>query len=176
MRIQWRMPLVRAKERQVELLAHWLDDVVRLPGTRLRMGIDPLLGLVPLVGDVLATLLGAALLVMARQLGVPWRVVRSMSLNQLKNGLFGAVPFVGDAYSFHYKSNAINAALLLRAVKRGADGQCPLTARGITFRDVAGLTALLVPMLAVIGLVSAWFWIHNISYLSLFFPELYTKR
>lgn len=170
------MPLVRTKEQQAEVLAHWLDDVVRLPGTRLRLGVDPLLGLVPLIGDVLATLLGSIILVIARQLGVPWRVVLSMGLNQLRNGLLGAVPFLGDAYSFQYKSNAINAALLLRAVKRGADGQCVLAAHPITLRDLAGLIALILPMLAVIGLVSAWFWSHNISYLSLFWPTPYRSR
>jgi hypothetical protein len=164
------MALVRTKEEQAEALAHVLDDMLRVPGTRMRMGIDPLIGLIPVIGDAIATILAAPILLIALQLNVPWRIVASMGLNQLKNGLIGAIPFIGDAYSFHFKSNAINTALLLRAIKRGEDGACELTAHSITLRDIAGLAALLVPTLVLIGYISFWFWSHNISYLALFFP------
>jgi len=170
------MEMVRRKEERAEAVAHLLDDVLRVPGTRMRMGVDPLLGLVPLIGDAVATLLGMAILVIARQLNVPWRIVTEMGLNQLKNGLIGAVPFIGDAYSFHFKSNAVNTALLLRAVKRGEDGTCSLTPHSITLRDMAGLAALIIPIVALVGFVSLWFWDHNISYMSLFFPAPYNSR
>lgn len=89
--------MVRTKEERAEAIAHLLDDMLRVPGTRMRMGVDPLLGLVPVIGDAIATLLGMAILVIARQLDVPWRIVAEMGLNQLKNGLIGAIPFLGDA-------------------------------------------------------------------------------
>ena len=116
------MALVRSKEAQAEALAHALDDMFRIPGTRMRVGADPLLGLIPVVGDTLAALLGIPILVIARQLHVPWRIVAYMAWNQLKNGLIGAVPFIGDAYSFNFKPNAVNAALLLRT--RSAPWTC----------------------------------------------------
>ena len=65
----------------------------------------------PVVGDVISSAWGAAILVNARQLDVPWSVLTRMAYNQLKNGLIGAVPFVGDLYSFGFRSNALNAAL-----------------------------------------------------------------
>ncbi len=167
------MEMVRTKEAHAEAIAHMLDDVLRVPGTRMRMGVDPLLGLVPIIGDAIATLLGMAILVIARQLNVPWRIVAQMGLNQLKNGLIGAIPFIGDAYSFNFKSNAVNTALLLRAVKRGKDGTCLLTPHSITMQDVAGLAALILPTVALVAFVSVWFWDHNISYMSLFFPAPY---
>ena len=170
------MPMIRTKEQQAEAIAHVLDDIMSLPGMRIRMGADPLLGLIPIVGDALATLLGAAILVIARQLNVPWGVVVSMAFNQLKNGLLGAVPFVGDAYSFYFKSNAVNAAQLLRTVKAGTDGVCSLTTRPLTFHDVTGLAILILPIIGTAGLVSFWFWDHNISYLSLLFPGQYLSR
>src|SRR5574341_1676421 len=117
------MAMVRTKEEQAEAIAHVLDDVVRVPGTRIRIGADPVLGLIPVVGDAIATFLGVAILVVARQLNIPWRVVGTMAFNQLKNGLIGAVPSIGDVYSFHFKSNAVNAALLLRTVKHGEEGR-----------------------------------------------------
>jgi len=170
------MVTVRTKEQQAEVIAHMLDDMIRLPGTSIRMGADPLLGLIPVVGDAVATLLGSAVLVIARQLNIPWRLVASMAFNQLKNGLVGAVPFVGDLYSFHLKSNAVNTALLLRAVKRGEDGTCPLTTHRLTILDMAGLAALSLSIMALVCFVSFWFWKRDISYVSLFFPTPYNSR
>jgi hypothetical protein len=170
------MALVRTKEQQAEALAHVLDDMLRLPGTRMRMGVDPLFGLIPVVGDALVTLLGAPILVTARRLNVPWRIVAHMGFNQLKNGLIGAIPFFGDAYSFHFKSNVVNTALLLRAVKQGDHGTCPLTTHPMTVRDVVGLAVLIMPSTALIGFASVWLWNHNISLLALFFPTPYHSR
>lgn len=164
---------VRTKEEQAKTLAHVLDDMIILPGGHLRMGVDPLLGLVPVIGDTLTTLLGGAILVSARQLDVPWRIVARMAVNQWKNGLFGAIPFVGDAYSFYFKSNAVNAALMLRTIKGGKEGNCPLMTRPLTLYDVAGLAILIVPVIVLVTVLSSWFWNHNISYVSLLFPPPY---
>lgn len=164
---------VRTKEEEAEALAHVLDDMIILPGSHFRMGVDPLLGLVPVIGDTLATLLGGAILVSARQLDVPWRIVARMAVNQWKNGLFGAVPFIGDAYSFYYKSNAVNAALLLRTIRGNREGHCALTTRPLTLYDVAGLAILILPVIVLVTALSSWFWNHNISYVSLLFPPPY---
>ena len=56
---------VRTKEEQAAAIARSLDDIITLPGVGLRMGIDPVLGLIPVIGDALATLLGGAILVRA---------------------------------------------------------------------------------------------------------------
>lgn len=167
------MALVRAKEQQAEKIAHVLDDALHVPGTNLRIGADPLVGLMPVVGDAIATAWGAAILVNARQLNVPWSVLTRMAYNQFKNGLIGAVPFVGDLYSFSFKSNAINAALLLRAVKHGKEGTCSLTTHPLTIQDVFGLIMLILPTIALVAFASFWFWDHNISYFSILFPHFY---
>jgi Domain of unknown function (DUF4112) len=167
------MLTVRTQEEKTEALAHALDDMITLPGSCFRIGLDPLLGLVPVIGDALATLLGGAILVSARQLDVPWDIVARMALNQWKNGLLGAVPFIGDAYSFGFKSNAVNTALMLRTIKGGKEGNCPLTTRQLTLHDVAGLVILIVPLIILVTVLSAWFWSHNISYVSLLFPPRY---
>ena len=166
---------VRSKEQQAERLAHMLDDMLHLPGTRMRMGVDPLLGLIPVVGDALATVGGAAILVMARQLHVPWSLLAQMAYNLFKNGLFGSIPFAGDAYSFYFKSNAVNTALILRAVKHGEGESCSLTTHPLTIRDVIGLAVLILPTIALVICMSFWFWDHNISYLSILFPRFYQR-
>ena len=137
----------------------------------MRIGADPLAGIIPVFGDALVTAWGAAILIYARQLNVPWSVLTRMAYNQFKNGLIGAVPFVGDLYSFGFKSNAINAALMLRAVKRGKEGTCSLTTRPLRIQDVVGLIMLILPTLAVVAFASFWFWDHNISYFSILFSS-----
>jgi hypothetical protein len=164
---------VRTKEEQAEAIARALDDIIIVPGVGLRAGVDPFLGLIPVIGDALATLLGGTILVFARQLDVPWDIVARMAFNQWKNGLLGAVPFVGDAYSFFFKSNAVNTALLLRTIKAGKEGNCPLRTRTLTLYDFAGLAILIVPVIVLITVLSSWFWNHNISYVSLLFPPRY---
>jgi len=170
------MTPVALKEEQAEKLAHWLDDVLRVPGTSTRLGADPLIGLTPVIGDVVTTLLGSSILVIARQLDLPWTSIAYMAYNQFKNGVIGSIPFLGDAYSLYFKSNAVNAALLLRTVKHGHEGVCPLTTRSLTAQDLAGLALCILPTLVLSAWVSLWFWNHHVSYLSLFFPVLYQSR
>ncbi len=170
------MDLVRTKEQQAERIAHLLDDRSHIPGTSIRFGLDPILGLVPVIGDVIVTAWGAAILVIARQLGMPASVVLRMGSHLLINGLVGTVPLFGDLYSVGYKSHAKNAALLLWTVKRGEEGACRLTTRSLNVGDVALLLTLIVPILAAVGFAAFWLWEHNISLLSLFFPPLYQSH
>ena len=72
---------VRDKEVQAETIARVLDNAMALPGLRPKVGLDPVVGLFPIVGDTMATIGGAAILVMARQLQVPWEVQLRMAYN-----------------------------------------------------------------------------------------------
>src|SRR5919112_6517544 len=112
------MEPVRGKEIQAETVARLLDDVIAIPGTRLRFGIDPLVGLIPVVGDVLTVVCGAFILLTARQLGVPRKELARMMYYQLLNGVIGAIPVFGDFYSFVFKSHAKNCAVLVRALRK----------------------------------------------------------
>ena len=98
-----------------ELLAKVLDTAVKIPGTPFYLGLDPLLGLIPGLGDLLANLIGTAILVLAARLQVPQIVIARMSLNLLINGTVGAIPIVGDLFSIWFRSHARNAELLRRA-------------------------------------------------------------
>jgi len=103
-----------------ELLAKILDTTVKIPGTPLYLGLDPLLGLIPGVGDALASLIGTAILGMAARLQVPRIVLARMSLNLLINGAIGVIPIVGDLFSVWFRSHARNAALLRQAATEPA--------------------------------------------------------
>ena len=166
---------VREKETQAENIARVLDNALALPGLP-RVGIDPLIGLFPIVGDTIVTVGGASILVMARQLRVPWDVQLHMAYNLLKNGLIGAIPLFGDFYSFVFKSHQLNAALLVRSVKRGEDAHCELAPRPLSFGDLSALALLILPIVLLVLAASLWFWNHEASLLDLLYPTPYQSR
>jgi hypothetical protein len=93
-------------------LARLLDDLVSVPGTRLRFGVDPLLSLVPFLGDAVGTALSGYLVVIAARYGAPASVIARMVLNALIDLVFGIVPAIGDVFDFGWKANRRNLALL----------------------------------------------------------------
>ena len=97
-----------------DVIATLLDSAFSIPGTSIRIGIDPLLGLIPGIGDYLSNLIGSSLLFLASRSGVPKIVIFRMSLNIFLNMIIGAIPGIGDLFSFWFKSNIRNAHLLHR--------------------------------------------------------------
>jgi Domain of unknown function (DUF4112) len=97
---------------RVARLAYWLDDRFRIPGTRRRVGLDGLLGLVPGIGDTATTLIAAYIVLEAARLGVPGRTLGRMLLNVGLDSLIGLVPLLGDLADLAWKANRRNARLL----------------------------------------------------------------
>ncbi len=118
--LQWEVlpPEEKQKRAEVEPLFRWLalimDNVLRVPGTRFRFGLDPLIGLIPGIGDTGSALVSAIALIQAARRGLPKILLARMSLNILLNELVGIVPVIGDAFSFWFKSNVRNYELLKR--------------------------------------------------------------
>jgi hypothetical protein len=118
--VEWEVlpPEEKRKRAELEPLFRWLalvmDDFLRVPGTKFRFGLDPLLGLLPGVGDTASALISAFALVQAARRGLPKILLARMSLNILINELVGIIPVIGDAFSFWFKSNARNHELLKR--------------------------------------------------------------
>jgi len=127
------------------LLAFILDDLIPIPGTKFRVGLDPIIGLIPGLGDTSTTAVASLVLVQAVRAGVPRIVLARMALNMLINGIMGAVPGVGDVFSAWFKSNRMNYRLLVKHTSGG---------RRSTAGDWAFLIVLLTVVAAVI-LVSA---------------------
>ena len=97
-----------------EFIARLLDSAFFIPGTRIRIGLDPLLGLIPGIGDIIANLIGSSILFFAVQLQVPKIVIARMALNMGINTVIGAIPGLGDLFSIWFRSNQTNAQLLRR--------------------------------------------------------------
>ncbi len=97
---------------RAELLARRMDSAFRLPMTRIRVGWDSILGLVPGIGDTLALMPLAYHLNTARQLEVPNSTMARMVANSGVDWVIGLVPLIGDVFDVGFKSNLRNAALL----------------------------------------------------------------
>ncbi|MBH0194101.1 MAG: DUF4112 domain-containing protein [Nitrospira sp.] len=113
-----RVPRDHAREHLLaiaDVLAKALDTTVKIPGTSISIGLDPLLGLIPGIGDALVNLIGMVILGLAARVRVPRIVLARMSLNLLINSIVGAIPIAGDLFSVWFQSNMRNAALLRAA-------------------------------------------------------------
>jgi hypothetical protein len=98
--------------RRAQIVASVLDDAIRVPGTGIRFGIDPLVGLVPGLGDLLGGAASVYIILEAARAGAPASVITRMALNVGIDTLVGGVPLVGDLFDFAWKSNARNVKLL----------------------------------------------------------------
>jgi hypothetical protein len=108
--------------RGLELLKRWariFDSQFRIPGTQVRFGIDPILGLVPGVGDLASPILSMFMVWHGTRLRVPKVVLARMVLNALIDAAAGVVPVVGDLFDFGWKATAWNLALLERHAMPG---------------------------------------------------------
>jgi Domain of unknown function (DUF4112) len=103
---------------RLEAMAKLLDIAFILPGTNIRYGIDGLIGLIPVVGDLIATALSLWLVREARALGAPWHVTARMLGNVAIQGVAGTVPFAGDAFDVLFRANMRNIRLLKRWLQK----------------------------------------------------------
>jgi Domain of unknown function (DUF4112) len=108
----------RRTSASLEPLFRWLalimDEFLRFPGTKIRFGLDPIIGLLPGIGDVSSAIISAVALIHAARYGVPKILLARMATNILINELVGIIPGLGDAFSFWFKSNVRNYKLLRR--------------------------------------------------------------
>src|SRR5918999_940701 len=124
-------------------LGYLLDNSIPVPGTRFRIGIETIIGLVPGLGDLVGGGLSAWIILQAARLGAPPSVLVRMGWNLLVDLAVGAIPLLGDLFDAGFKANMRNIALLERHVEG------PVASRRASRMFVAVLALLLV--LLVVG-------------------------
>ena len=98
----------------IEFVSRLLDTIFVVPGTRIRFGFEPIIGLIPILGDQATSLMSAALLYRSVQHRLPKIALVRMALNILINGVIGMVPLIGDLFVLWYKPNIRNCRILQR--------------------------------------------------------------
>ena len=105
---------------RLDAVAKLLDIAFIVPGTNIRYGIDGIIGLIPVVGDLIATAFSLWLVREARALGAPWHVTARMLGNVAIQGVVGAVPVAGDAFDVLFRANIRNVRMLRRWMDKQA--------------------------------------------------------
>lgn len=103
---------VRASRERLERMTRLLDEAIRIPGTGWRIGADSILGLVPVVGDVLGLALSGFVVYEGVKIGAPRPLLLKMTGYAALDAVAGLVPLLGDLFDFAFKANRINARLL----------------------------------------------------------------
>ncbi len=103
---------------RLEGLARQLDSAFRIPGTRIRMGYDSLIGLIPGIGDVAAFVPGAYIIYESHRMGVPRSLLAQQVANIGIDTVVGSVPLIGDLFDVGWKANRRNVALLRTHLER----------------------------------------------------------
>ena len=93
-------------------IAFALDELIRIPGTNFRIGLDPILGLIPYGGEAVSSIIGCFLLADAGKKGIPFRTLLKMSGNVVINATVSTFPILGDIFSAWFKSNSRNYQML----------------------------------------------------------------
>ena len=139
-----------ARTRRVRALARLLDNAITVPGTSWKIGLDPIIGLIPGVGDMVGAVLSGYIVLEAVRAEVPTFTLARMLVNVGIDTLLGAVPAVGDVFDAAWKSNAMNVALLESHLV--ATGSAPPKRRNVIGVMVLALLVLVLIVSAGVAL------------------------
>jgi hypothetical protein len=145
-------------DESLDLIASVLDDFFHIPGTNLRIGLDPIIGLVPGLGDALSGLASFLIVFAAWQRRLPRVTIARMVANIGIDTLVGSIPFLGDAFDAAWKSNRKNVTLLRRTEYDPRGRQ--------VFTDWLFLLGivLILAALVVVPILVLWLLIHLIRH------------
>src|SRR3954454_23454301 len=147
-----------AKKQLARLISIWTDTVFEVPVLGWRFGLDPLIGLIPIAGDVASSVVSLYILALAAEMQVPRSTMMRMGLNVAIDYFVGSIPLVGNVFDFAWKANARNMQLLERTM-----ASPPTERRKQSLWDwlilvglLAALVALFIGSLVIAILIAAW--------------------
>lgn len=139
-------------------ISRLLDDAFRVPGLRWRVGLDPLIGLIPVFGDLATVTMSFYILITAAQMQVPRATLYRMGMNIVIDYVVGSVPLLGNVFDFFWKANSKNMQLLERAMAAAPEQRRRQGLADGVF--VAGLfvvlIAVLIGSLTVAMMIAGW--------------------
>lgn len=136
------------------ILARWLDNCIRIPGTNFKIGLDPIISLFPGLGDFFASSAGAVILLEGVRQRVSLFVLAHMGVNMLINAALNLIPGLGAVGSAVYKSNVRN----LELIRRWQEGQAGQVRRGSIYFLLSLLLLFCFVIVLWLGLWAAYLW------------------
>ena len=106
---------------RLKLLSNRLDEIITMPGTKYKIGSDPIIGTVPVVGDLLGSVISIYILYSGSKMGLSTRVISKMCLNIGIDFIFGLIPIVGDIFDMGWKANKRNVKLIENNINKSND-------------------------------------------------------
>jgi hypothetical protein len=143
-------------------LSHLLDNAIALPGTNYRVGLDPVIGLIPGGGDTVGLVLSSYILIEAAQFGASRSTLGRMTFNILLETLVGMIPFLGDLFDVAWKANAMNMKLL----EEHLAAPQPTGAKNSLFLAFLLTMLVVTTLVAVVLTVVVLRWVVQISQLT----------
>ena len=141
-------------ERRIGRVTSVLDELVTIPGTSTKIGLDPIVGLIPVVGDAVAALVGGWVILEASRFGVPRIVLGRMLINLAVDLGIGALPLIGDIFDLVFRSNSKNLALFR---KHALDPEASTRGEQALFIGLAVLIVGIVWLIATaVGAFIGW--------------------
>lgn len=142
--------------KRLRQLSGLLENMITIPGTQVGIGLDPIIGLIPIGGDVLGVILSGYIIVESARLGVPRATLGRMLLNVLVDGLVGLIPVLGDFFDVAWRANTYNIKLLEESLK--FPSQKKKADRWFIFGILVGLLLLAIVLVAFPMILISMLW------------------
>jgi|TARA_B110000914_G_C15404054_1_gene418644 hypothetical protein len=134
---------------RLKLLGNRLDEIITIPGTKYKIGIDPIIGIFPVIGDLLGSILSIYIIYSGSKMGVSAQVIAKMSLNLGIDFTVGLIPVFGDIFDMGWKANKKNIELIEKNINQTKENN------GFNNLIIATLTILiLVVFLMILGFLT----------------------
>jgi hypothetical protein len=149
-RVRKGLPAQPDPVKHLDDLARLLDDSIEVPWLPFRIGVESLLGMIPILGDILGAAISSYILFLASRLGAARITLLRMALNVAIESAVGVIPLVGDVFDFGWKANLRNVNLLKAHLKD------PMKARRTDWFFSLLLVLALVAVLALFAWTAWW--------------------
>jgi hypothetical protein len=143
--------------RRIRALARMLDSAFVIPGTKIRVGADPIIGLIPVVGDLAGAALSGYIVLASARLGTPPSTLARMLINIAIDTVVGSVPVLGDMFDVGWRSNMKNADLLESHLRGSLESR---RANRLVVAGVIGGVFLLAVGATALGIIMIRFLVH----------------
>jgi len=141
------------KLKWVNHMVKLLDSQFRFPGTNFRFGLDPILGFIPVVGDLASFGMSAMLVMTMARHGASGKLVALMLLNIALDTIIGSIPILGNLFDFAFKANERNVRLLTRHYE---EGKYQGSGKGIILGVLIGIVVLAILLLWILWKLAEW--------------------